>query len=100
MGCDSDFAVRTDEFQALVRDTALHIAAVAPSSVEALLAQPFVKDPSLTFGDLLRAASKTLGERVAVTRFIRWATEEEENPPAGTPPRSPALILAFKRGAS
>ncbi|MDY7095352.1 MAG: translation elongation factor Ts [Acidobacteriota bacterium] len=33
VNCETDFVARTDEFQALVRDVAMHIAAAAPSYV-------------------------------------------------------------------
>jgi elongation factor Ts len=32
-GCETDFVARNDQFQALVRDIAMHIAAAAPTSV-------------------------------------------------------------------
>ncbi|HEX8359805.1 MAG TPA: translation elongation factor Ts [Longimicrobium sp.] len=33
VGCETDFVARNDQFQALVRDIAMHIAAAAPTSV-------------------------------------------------------------------
>ena len=100
VGCATDFTVRTEEFQALVRDTALHIAALAPPGLEELLAQPFVKDTTKTIADLYRAASSTLDEQIAVTRFIRWSTQDDDAPPGSTPPRTPAVILSFRRSGS
>jgi elongation factor Ts len=100
VGCGTDFTVRTDEFQTLVRDTALHIAALAPTTLDELLAQPFVKDTSKTVADLYKAASSTLDERIAVTRFIRWSSQDDDAPPGSTPPRTPAVILSFRRGGS
>ena len=100
IGCESDFAPRTDTFQALARDAALHIAAVAPTNVETLLAQPFVKDPARTVADVLNDAAALLRERVAFTRFIRWSTEDEGPATDDEPPRSPAVILSFGRARS
>jgi elongation factor Ts len=100
VGCDTDFTVRTEQFQTLVRDTALHIAALAPTTLEQLLAQPFVKDTSHTVAEMYETASSTLSERIAVTRFIRWSTQDEEASPGGTPPRTPAVILSFRRSGS
>jgi elongation factor Ts len=100
IGCESDFAPLTDTFQALARDAALHIAGVAPPDIETLLAQPFVKDPSRTVADVLRAASLELGERIALTRFIRWSTDDEDPIPERGPPRTPAVIVSFRRAKS
>jgi len=37
-----------------------------------LLEQPFVKDDSQKVGDLVKAVSGKLGERVVVRRFVRY----------------------------
>ena len=37
-----------------------------------LLEQPFVKDDRQKVGDLVKAVSGTLGERVVVRRFVRY----------------------------
>ena len=122
MGCETDFVARTDEFQKLVRDIAMHIAAANRVAVrradfaadlverergvyreqmkesgkpekiwdkivdgkiekfyaeQALLEQPFVKDPDVTVGELItRAAAKT-GEKLEVRRFARFALGEQ-----------------------
>jgi elongation factor Ts len=121
VNCETDFVARTDEFQALVRDIAMHIAAsnpqyiarqdvpseatekerqileeqakaagrppqVIPKIVEGrlekyyqevcLLEQPFVKDPDITVGDLIKAKIATTGENITVGRFTRFALGE------------------------
>jgi elongation factor Ts len=122
LGCETDFVARNDEFQKLVRDIAMHIAAANPVAVrredigaelverergvyreqmresgkpeqiwdkivdgkiekfyaeQALLEQPFVKDPDVTVGELItRAAAKT-GEKLEVRRFARFALGEQ-----------------------
>ena len=122
MGCETDFVARNDEFQKLVRDIAMHIAAANPVAIrredfaaelverergvyreqmkesgkpeqiwdkivdgkiekfyaeQALLEQPFVKDPDITVGELItRAAAKT-GEKLEVRRFARFALGEQ-----------------------
>lgn len=75
--CETDFVARNDEFQTLANDLCLHIAAHSPASVEgdgenALLAQPFVKDPDKTVGDLVKASISSLGENIQVARFERY----------------------------
>jgi len=122
VGCETDFVARNDEFQKLVRDIAMHIAAANPVAVrredfgadlverergvyreqmkesgkpeqiwdkivagkiekfyaeQALLEQPFVKDPDITVGELVTRASAKTGEKVEVRRFTRYALGEQ-----------------------
>jgi len=121
VGCETDFVARNDEFQKLVRDVAMHIAAAAPVAVrredfpaelvereravyleqtkesgkpekiwdkivdgklekffaeQALLEQPYVKDPDMTVGQLVTDASARTGEKIEVRRFSRFALGE------------------------
>jgi elongation factor Ts len=41
-------------------------------SEQALLTQPYVKDPDMTVGDLLQEAIQKVGENVVVRRFTRY----------------------------
>jgi len=122
VGCETDFVARNDEFQKLVRDIAMHVAAANPVAVrredfgaelverergvyreqmkesgkpehiwdkiidgkiekfyaeQALLEQPFVKDPDITVGELITRASAKTGEKVEVRRFARFALGEQ-----------------------
>jgi len=63
---ETDFVSKNDEFVALARDIAMHTTAMRPESIEALLAQPFIKDESKTIADLLSAATQKFGERVEI----------------------------------
>ena len=117
VNCESDFVARTDDFQELVHDLAMHIAAadpqflrkedVTPSALEkerdiqrgralaegkkpeivdkviegrmnkfyeevCLLEQPFVKDGTLTVGQLIKTKIAKLGENITVSRFARF----------------------------
>ena len=42
-----------------------------------LLEQPFIKDPSVTVGDLVTQAVAKLGENIVVRRFTRYAVGDE-----------------------
>ena len=42
-----------------------------------LLKQPFVKDESLTVGDLLKQTIATVGENIIIRRFARWELGED-----------------------
>jgi elongation factor Ts len=121
VNCETDFVARTDEFQELVRDIAMQVAAsnplyitrqevppatldkerdifaeqakaagrpqhVIPKIVEGrlekyfqeacLLEQPFVKDPDMTIGDLIKAKIAKTGENITVSRFARFVVGE------------------------
>ena len=117
LNCESDFVARTEDFQELLRDIAMHIAAVdprfiakeevTPSDIErekdiyraqaaasgkpanivekmlegkmskfyeevCLLEQPFIKEQSLTIGQLIAQKIAKLGENISVKRFARF----------------------------
>lgn len=71
--CETDFVARNPIFTELAHECALHIAAMAPESVAALQEQPFIKDPSLTVGQLITNAVAKLGENIKINRFERFA---------------------------
>lgn len=72
MRCETDFVVQSDPFQTLTHEIALHIAAMGPETVEELLAQPFVKDESITVNDLIKQLIGKVGENSKVERFCRF----------------------------
>jgi len=120
INCETDFVARNDKFKDLVRDVAMHIAAmpaaylnreavpaekvaelraeftravpegkppaVAEKIVEGklnkwfedhvVLEQSFVKDDSMTVGELVNSVSGVLGEKMSVRRFAKFALGE------------------------
>jgi elongation factor Ts len=72
MRAETDFVVRSEPFQTLAHELLLHIAAMAPDDVEALLAQPFVKDERRTVSDLIKEVAGKVGENIKVERFCRY----------------------------
>lgn len=70
--CETDFVTKTEDFKNLAHDLAMHIAAMNPENVEALMAQPFVKDPSKTIGDVVKQVIGKIGENMVVERFMRY----------------------------
>lgn len=70
--CETDFVARTEDFKNLAHDLVMHIAAMNPENVEALMAQPFIKDPSKTIKDFLKQAIGKIGENMVVERFMRY----------------------------
>lgn len=121
VNCETDFVARTDAFQGLVRDVAMHVAAASPVAIrredfpaelvereravyreqmresgkpehiwdkivegkvdkfyseQALLEQPFVKNPDQTVGQLITEVAAKTGEKIEVRRFTRFALGE------------------------
>jgi elongation factor Ts len=121
VNCETDFVARTDAFQSLVRDVAMHVAAASPVAIrredfpaemvereravyreqmresgkpehiwdkivdgkvdkfyseQALLEQPFVKNPDQTVGQLITEVAAKTGEKIEVRRFTRFALGE------------------------
>ena len=121
LNCETDFVAKTDDFQGLAKQIALHIASQEPLSVSpedipedvvarerkvyeeqvkaqgkpddiaskivegklnkffkenTLLAQPFVKNPDQTVGELITEISAKTGEKIEVARFMRFKVGE------------------------
>jgi len=95
LNCETDFVARTEDFIALSRELALHVAAANPTYIaiedvppekitesglsaekfyeeQVLLTQPFVKDPTQTIQEKLKAGIAKLGENIMVGRFTRF----------------------------
>jgi elongation factor Ts len=71
---ETDFVARNEEFQLFVHNLAMHIAASDPIDIEALLQQPYIKNPQLTIGDYLNEMIQKFGENLEISRFIRYNT--------------------------
>ena len=92
VNCETDFVARNPDFQALVKDLAMHIAASDPRFIRkedvteevlskfysetCLLEQPFVKDPAITVRDHIAAHIQKIGENIQVRRFVRYRLGE------------------------
>ena len=121
VNCETDFVARTDDFQQLVHDVAMHIAATDPQFIRkediseealenekvvqraralqegkpeqviekivagrmgkfyeeiCLLEQPFVKDSSMTIGELVTSKIAKLGENITISRMARFKVGE------------------------
>ncbi len=70
--CETDFVARSQDFQNLVHQLALHIAGMVPETTQELLEQPYVKDSSIKVEDLIKQAIARLGENIVVRRFTRY----------------------------
>jgi elongation factor Ts len=74
--CETDFVARTNEFKQLVKEIAMHITAMKPKDVEALLKQEYVRDPSKTIETLVKETIAKTGENIVVKRFHRFEIGE------------------------
>jgi elongation factor Ts len=68
VNCESDFVARTDEFQQLIQDVLAEIEQAGDAATEAWLT-----DPDGPVRKRLAASIATLGENMAVPRFVRYA---------------------------
>ena len=75
VNCETDFVANTDRFKALCIDFAKHVVAKAPANVEEMLAQPFYADETKTVNDLIGEATASIGEKISLRRFARFAPE-------------------------
>ena len=136
VNCESDFVARTEDFQQLVHDVSMHIAAADPRFVRkedvpadvlekereiararaladgkpekildkivegrlskfyeevCLLEQPFVKEATLSIGQLVKTKIAKLGENISIARFVRFKVGDSAAPesPASESPAAP-----------
>jgi len=69
LACETDFVAKTDDFQKLGKELALHIAAAQPANVEELLEQEYVRDSSKKIAELIKEVIGKLGENIQVLEF-------------------------------
>ena len=93
LNCESDFVARTEDFQELMKDIAMHVAASDPRyvkpedvSAEDLLEQPFIKYQAISIKELIAMKVGKLGENITVRRFARFKVGAPEWTVAQTKP--------------
>jgi len=96
-GLETWLVTQREDFLDLSKGLAMHVAASNPDSVDAFLLQPFVRDTNVTVAAALANASATLGEKVTITRFVRWDQEPPRPVDEPSPPRNPAVAVRAKR---
>jgi elongation factor Ts len=69
LACETDFVAKTDDFQKLGKELALHICASGPANVEELLKQEYVRDASKTVEALIKEVIGKLGENIQIVDF-------------------------------
>ncbi len=103
LNCSTDFVAHTETFRQLAHELVLQIAWAAPKYVKAedvpgafikgkldkkqsaqvLLMQPWIKDTSVTIGELVSKVIAETGENIVVRRFVRFELDEDILPAAG-----------------
>ena len=76
VNCETDFVARNEDFIKFTKELAMHIAAMNPENVEALLAQPFVREASKSIKDMLNDLVAMIGENIVIGRFARYKVGE------------------------
>ncbi len=70
--CETDFVVRSEPFRTLAHELAMQIAAMNPADNAALLAQPYVREPSATVDAYIKGIISKVGENIRIERFCRY----------------------------
>ncbi|MCK6463011.1 MAG: elongation factor Ts [Candidatus Pacebacteria bacterium] len=70
---ESDFVSGNEGFRALAKDIAMHATACGPADLNELLSQPYIKNPEITIKDLINQAIQKFGEKVEISRFVRYS---------------------------
>lgn len=77
IACESDFVAKNSEFKKLAHELAMQIASMSPQDLEELLAQPYIRDESMTIKDSVQQAIAKIGENIQIKRFVRFELGEE-----------------------
>lgn len=87
VNCESDFVARTDDFKEMVKAVAFQVAGTNPlylskddmpkdseedPKVVVLLEQSYLRDESITIGELVRDTIAKTGENIRIKRFARF----------------------------
>lgn len=64
--CETDFVAKTEDFQKLGKEIAMQVASMKPESVEELLKQDYLREPSQTIEGMIKALSGKTGENIRV----------------------------------
>lgn len=75
VNCETDFVAANDEFKALAANVAKMAANTSATEVEALLAEKYIADESITLQDAVTALIAKLGENMSVRRFKKFVAD-------------------------
>ena len=72
MRCETDFVAKNEDFKKVAHDIAMQIVSMNPETVDELLGQEYIKDPSQKIEDLVTQAIARIGENIKIERFCRY----------------------------
>lgn len=76
--CETDFVAKNENFQSFVEGLVNHVAeGDAVDTLDELLAQKYVGDPTLTVEEVVKAKVGALGENMTLARFARYTADGE-----------------------
>ena len=73
VNCETDFVAKTEQFQALVKSIAEHIAKTNPADMDVLMASTL---NGQTVAELITASIAKIGENISLRRFARYEVTE------------------------
>ncbi len=68
---ETDFVVRSEPFQSLAHEITMQLTAMPAQTVDELMEQEYIKDPSKKVADLVKDVIARVGENVRVNQFYR-----------------------------
>lgn len=77
MACETDFVSKTEDFQKLCKEVAMQAATGDYNSVEDLLSDEYIRDPSKKISDLLNETTAKVGEKIELKKFVKYSVGEE-----------------------
>lgn len=69
LNCETDFVAMNTEMTNLGREIGMQVVSMQPKTVDELLKQEYVRDPSLTVAQLIKNTAGKLGENVQLKEF-------------------------------
>jgi len=76
LSCETDFVAKTDEFKELAHEIAMQAAIQDYESVEDLLQDDYIRDPSKKISDLITETVAKLGEKIVLSKIARFSSTE------------------------
>ncbi len=73
MSSETDFVSGNSEFQKLGQEIAMQVASLKPETVDELLNQNYIRDPSKKISDLIKDAILKFGENIKINRILYWS---------------------------
>lgn len=65
--CETDFVAKTEDFQNLGKEIAMQVASMKPETIEELLKQDYLREPSQTIEGMIKTLSGKTGENIKVS---------------------------------